>query len=571
MKIKSLKINNILSIETAEVEFGTSGLVLIEGFDYDTGRANGAGKSAIFNALSFALYDEVPKKITKSEILRRGTSLGSASATVDVNGREYKVVRARPVSATYYIDGLLVDITQEEFVAAIGMNYDQFLTTMYNSQDSNNRFVFLNDRGKKEFLLKIMNLGHFNDYKKTVTDVLAKLKIEQEITKTKIDGFKNSIEIYKGQLVDPTVIQSTVDQYNKDVQFYLSKIKEFEVVKEPDLSKYLEIEKNIQSKLLGIQALRTQCQAKRSELKQLQNLTHDTECPDCSAHLNIVGGKAVKAGDQKAIDEQIKIVASQINDLETGILKENEIKQLSEKVRLKKAEDYKEYNTAQTTIADYKNSISYKQREMTRFSSQIEANNTVRSNMKDVITKVTTLNNRLLEIVSETEVLETVGLFFDPTGAPAYIMDGIVDAFNDSVSDYINYIWPNASYSLQTFKENKDKTLSTKFSESLMINAKEISIGSLSGGELRALSLAIDFAMIDILNDKFSMSLNPIILDEPFNGLDIDGKEMVIELLEKLATDKEIWIVDHSSESKSMFNRTVRIEKRNGISRILEE
>jgi DNA repair exonuclease SbcCD ATPase subunit len=571
MKIKNLQIKNILSIESAEVEFGTSGLVLIEGFDYDTGRANGAGKSAIFNALSFALYDEVPKKITKSEILRRGTTSGSSTVTLDVNGREYKVVRGRPVSVTYYIDGNQVDITQEEFVKAIGMNYDQFLTTMYNSQDSNNRFVFLNDRGKKEFLLKIMNLGHFNEYKKTVTDVVAKLKLEQEITKTKIDGFRNSIEIYRSQLVDPSTIQSTVDQLNKDIVAYTSEIKKFEVVTEPDISKYLELEKNIQAKLMGIQSLKNQCLTKRNELRQLQNMTHDTECPDCSTHLNIVGGKAVKAGDQKAIDAQIKIVAAEINDLETGILKENEIKQLSEKVRLKKAEDYKEYNAAQNSISEYKSSISYKQKEMTRLSSQIEANNTIKSNMKDVISKATSLNDRLKEVLSEIEVLETVGLFFDPTGAPAYIMDGIVDAFNDSVSDYINYIWPNASYSLQTFKENKDKTLSTKFSESLMINAKEISIGSLSGGELRALSLAIDFAMIDILNDKFSMSLNPIILDEPFNGLDIDGKEMVIELLEKLATDKEIWIVDHSSESKSMFNRTVRIEKRNGISRILEE
>ena len=102
-----------------------------------------------------------------------------------------------------------------------------------------------------------------------------------------------------------------------------------------------------------------------------------------------------------------------------------------------------------------------------------------------------------------------------------------------------------------------------------MINGKDISIGSLSGGELRALSLAIDFAMINILNSKFSIDLNPIVLDEPFNGLDTMGKEMIIELLEKLAVDKEILIIDHSSETKSMFDKTIRVEKRNGISKII--
>ena len=569
MKIKNLKIHNILSIEDAEVEFGNSGLVLIEGFDYDTNRANGAGKSAIFNALSFALYDEVPKKITKSEIIRRGTNSGFAEVALDVNGREFKVKRERPVANTYYIDGLQVDMTQEAFVKAIGINYEQFLTTMYNCQDSNNRFVFLNDRGKKEFLLNIMNLGNFNDFKKNVTDKMSKFSAEKTIIDVKIDGLRNSINIYKQQLIDPKTIQTTIDQLQFDVNFYITKIKELEKILEPDISKYADIEKNIQTKLLGIQSLRMQCQTKRNELKQLQSMTHDTECPDCSAHLNIINGKAVKAGDQKAIDDQIKVVSASINELETGILKENEIKQLSEKVKLKKAEDYKEYNTAQNAISEYKNSISYKEREINNLSAQVQQQNAIKNSMKDIIAQVTAFNTRNKEIVDEIEVLETIGMFFDPTGAPAYIMDSVVDSFNDSVTDYINYIWPNASYSLQTFKENKDKTISTKFSESLMINGKDISIGSLSGGELRALSLAIDFAMINILNSKFSIDLNPIVLDEPFNGLDTMGKEMIIELLEKLAVDKEILIIDHSSETKSMFDKTIRVEKRNGISKII--
>lgn len=571
MKIKNLKIHNILSIEDAEVEFGNSGLVLIEGFDYDTNRANGAGKSAIFNALSFALYDEVPKRITKSEILRRGTTNGYAELSLEVNGRTFKVKRERPVASTYYIDGLQVNMTQEAFVKAIGINYEQFLTTMYNCQDSNNRFVFLNDRGKKEFLLNIMNLGNFNDFKKNVTDKMSKFSAEKTIIDVKIDGLRNSINIYKQQLIDPKTIQTTIDQLQFDVSNYVTEIKKLEKILEPDISKYADIEKNIQTKLLGIQSLRMQCQTKRNELRQLQSMTHDTECPDCSAHLNIINGKAVKAGDQKAIDDQIKVVSASINELETGILKENEIKQLSEKVKLKKAEDYKEYNTAQNAISEYKNSISYKEREINNLSAQVQQQNTIKQSMKDIIAQVTAFNIRNKEITDEIEVLETIGMFFDPTGAPAYIMDSVVDSFNDSVTDYINYIWPNASYSLQTFKENKDKTISTKFSESLMINGKDISIGSLSGGELRALSLAIDFAMINILNSKFSIDLNPIVLDEPFNGLDTMGKEMIIELLEKLAVDKEIWVIDHSSESKAMFDRTVRIEKRNGVSKVLNE
>lgn len=571
MKIKKLKISNILSIEEASVEFGESGLVLVEGFDYDTGRANGAGKSAIFNALSFALYDKVPRKITKSEIMRKGAKQASAEVTVSTSSGEYTVRRCRPVSCTYSKDGVALDITQEEFETTIGLNYDQFLTTIYNAQDSQDRFVSLNDRGKKEFLLKIMNLGNFNLYKKNITDEVTKIVTETNILKTKIDGYKNSINIYKQQIVDPETINKQIVQLDLDIFNYTSEIKKLEAVSAPDLSKYSKVDEQINDKLLNIRSVRMLCDQKRLELKKLQNMSPDDQCPDCNADLNIVNGHVHKAGDQSVIDEQIKVVVTQINQYEDDIAKEAEIKALQLKIANKKKDELKDYNTALSSISEHKNSIKFKTKEKETLSAQILKNDSIKESASKIIKDASTANERIKEITEEKEVLETVALFFDPTGAPAYIMDNVVDAFNDSVTDYINHIWPNATYSLQTYKENKDKSITSKFSEVLMINGKPTSIGSLSGGELRALSLAIDFAVVDILSGKFSVDLNPIILDEPFNGLDTPGKEMVIELLEKLANDKEIWVVDHASEAKSLFTRTVRVEKRNGSSKIMDQ
>lgn len=569
MKIKRQIIENILSIEHADIEFGESGLVLVEGYDYDTNRANGAGKSAIFNALSFALYDKVPRKITKSEILRRGAKTGSSLVEVQTNEGTYSVKRCRPTGVEFYKDSNLIDITQEEFESKIGLSYEQFLTTMYNAQDSQDRFVFLNDRSKKEFLLKIMNLGDFNSYKKNITDAVSVLNQEKLILQTKLEGLKGNIGIYKQQLVDPKDTQSKIDQLDKDIVTYTTEISKLAAVSEPDLSKYSKIEIKIQDQLLNIQSTKMSCNNKRNELIQLKNMAPDDQCPECSTDLNIVNGHVHKAGDQKVIDAQIEKVVLSINEHEADIAKESEINDLKNKILQKKQDEYKDYNTAQSSISEYRNSINFKSREKSSLESQIVKNEQIKQSIANVISQATEANNRILKINEDVAVLETVGLFFDPTGAPAYIMDSIIDAFNDSVTDYINYIWPNASYSLQTHKENKDKTISSKFSETLMINGSSISIGSLSGGELRALSLAIDFAMVNILSSKFSIDLNPIILDEPFNGLDIAGKEMVIELLEKLANDKEIWVVDHASETQSLFTKTIRVEKRNGLSKIM--
>jgi DNA repair exonuclease SbcCD ATPase subunit len=47
MRILSVEIDNILSIEKASLSFDDNGLVLVEGWNYDTQRANGAGKTAM--------------------------------------------------------------------------------------------------------------------------------------------------------------------------------------------------------------------------------------------------------------------------------------------------------------------------------------------------------------------------------------------------------------------------------------------------------------------------------------------------------------------------------------------
>lgn len=568
MKINNIEIHNILSIENASLKFGDSGLVLVEGFDYDTGRANGAGKSSIFNALSFALFDKIPRRITKSEILRNGTKHGWSQVEIQVGTRVYSVRRERPTKTTYFIDGKQADITQEEFEDAIGMNYEQFLITMYTAQDSDNKFIALNDSGKKNFILKIMNLD-FSRYKDEAAASITKLEREQTFLKSKLDAFKSTMEIYKSNMIDPGETTSKIHNCESVVKLSKAEIKKLEQVKEPDLSKYTETEAKIQNQLMNIRSSKMLADIKRKELEQLKNVSPDTACPECHVDLNIVDGHAVKLDDDSRIQDQIKIVIQQINEYDKDIAKEQTLIDLLNKIKLKKQEEYKEFHDTASAITIHKNSIQMENMIIKDLNEKLSKSNDLKTKMMSVISDAKTSQSRLVEIGTELVLLQSVENIFDTTGAPAYIMDSIIDSFNESVTEYINEIWPNASYSLQTYKENKDKTIKAKFSESLTINGKQRSIGSLSGGEIRALSLALDFSIIEVLGSKYSLSINPVILDEPFNGLDSTGREMVIDILSKFSENRQVWVVDHASESKALFNDIVRVEKRNGISKIV--
>jgi DNA repair exonuclease SbcCD ATPase subunit len=571
MQLSNLEIENILSIDKASVSFGDTGLVLVEGFDCDTGRANGAGKSAIFNAISYALFDKIPRKITKSEILRHGTKSGFSMVTLTTPaGENLAVKRSRPSGVEFFKDGVKIELTQAEFESKLGINYDQFLSTMYNAQDSSDRFISLDDRGKKDFILKIMNLESFEDKKKSLNAELATLNQKKQILNTQLQGYRNTLDVYKNQIVDVGALQQNIEVLESEIKTFISDIKQLEAVQQPDLSKYNDLETQIDTKLHAFTATRFTREQRVKDTQALKNAKPSAHCPDCGVGLNAINGHLVKASDETLIQEQIQVALDEIKALDEQLIKEVEIKELSKKIKQKKMSEYQEYNNAQLEISQLRGKVSYKTREIKSLNDSIVKNDTVRENMKSVIEQVKVAQDELLAIASEEDIIKTVAAFFDPTGAPAYIMDSVLDYFNDAVSDYITAIWPHATYTLQSYKENKDKSISTKFSEVLVLNGKDTSVGSLSGGEFRALSLATDFAIIDVMCRKFSLDLNPIILDEPFNGLDLSGKELVIELLERIAQRRQVWVVDHSSESKALFSRIIRVEKKNGISNIKE-
>ena len=588
MKLIKAQINNILSIEEAEVTFGDTGLVLVEGYDYDTGRANGAGKSSIFNAISFALFDRFPRRVSKSDILRKGAKNGHCCVTLVVNDRVFKVKRSRPTLVEFFIDEIKVDMTQEEFESKIGLTYDQFVLTMYNPQDSQERFLNLNDTDKKTFLLKIMNLNKFTSAKDVVSNKIKTLDQEKTIALSKLDSYKSNISIYKESLVDTDEISNKIDENNKDIAFYQTKIKELELINEPDISKYAETESKIQEKILLFNSTAINREEELKKYRKLESMLRefdpkkpDTNCPACNIELNIQGKTLAKADDISALKNQwethqleIRSAMSDhklnIDKYDTVLLKKDDVQALSEKIRNKKQEEYSEYREAQSRIFEYKNSINIKNNEIHGLNKQIEKNKDTKTKIKNILDNAKLINQKLDDINNETSILGAVDSIFDSTGAPAYIIDCIVDLINEAVSSNIIDIWPNASYSVKTYKENKDKSVKAKMSETLTIDGVERSVGSLSGGEFRALSLALDFAILDVLSAQYNLNLNPIILDEPFSGLDNLGRELVIDVLTKVSQNRQIWVVDHASEAKSMFNSTVRVEKRNGISSITQ-
>lgn len=588
MKILSVKGENLLSLGKFEVTFGDSGLVLVEGWNYDDNRANGAGKTAIFNLISLGLYQKLPRKINISETLKHGEKNGYVEVNVLAGDKKYTAFYGRPKKRLFRKDDQEVDMTQEEFESTIGLTYDQFLTSMYTAQGGGNKFLDKNDTDKKKFLLDLMNLNDFTECKRAADQKIKELnKLIGELN-LKNEKAKSKIEAYSEQDLDEVGLMSEVEKLQSEIVDLKRKVNQVDSVEKPDLSKFIDLENKIQQKKNHFSQLRGQRATLSAQYQKdkanaslpFKESEPDAACPSCSSNLSIRGKTVVLHEDQSALKKQhedhcntlmdlVKELKVKIDEIDKELYEEKNIKTLEDQLKDKKAKQLSDYNEAQQRRYDLMSLIKTKDMKIANLKKQI-------ANVQDTKQKVQTLkefvkksNHKILSLQKECTVYEEVSNMFSPTGAPAYVMDSIVDTFNESVNEHITLIWPSASYELRSHKEKATGDVVAKFSDTLIINGNQQSIGAMSGGEARAFSLAIDFAIIDILNKQFGLPLSPIVMDEPFEGLDAAGREVVIELLEKLAVNRQIWVVDHASESKAMFSDILRVEKRNGTSKIV--
>lgn len=555
--------------------FEDSGLVLVEGWNYDTQRANGAGKTAIFNGLAFALYDKLPRKITKTEILRRGCKTGFAKVSVLCGEDIWTVIRSRPKGVRFLKNEIEQDISQEEFESFIRLSYEQFLLTIYTPQANSGelkRFLSAPDSSKKDFLLQLLNLDQFGSAKKAVDEVIKQKQAAIDLDTKKVETARARIETYEESLIDVSAITASIKALKESILPWEHEIVELSSVEKPDLSKYFSTEEGIRTKQQEI----AQAKAKRSLLHDryrelttsIQDYDAGLSCSECGSSLDTPIARAAHLEHQEKVKQKSIDVKKQIDDTDIIVSREQGITDLARKLRDKKTQESADYQSAQIRINELKGFIRSKQQIIESSTLKLSSNEEILNKINVLQDKVESELQNISSNKKELELYKTLSAIYSPTGAQAYVLDSVVDSFNEVIQKYVDMLSPNMSYVLNSFKENSSGDVVAKFSETLTKGGDQVSVGSLSGGEEKGLSLCVDFALLEVLEMQFGMTLNPIILDEPFDGLDAAGREIVVDLLENLARNRQIFVVDHASESKAMFTKSVRIELRNNVSTI---
>lgn len=152
--------------------------------------------------------------------------------------------------------------------------------------------------------------------------------------------------------------------------------------------------------------------------------------------------------------------------------------------------------------------------------------------------------------------------------------DEALDEIGDAATNIIRAIpnMANATIQFQGIRETGSGKIKEEVNAVISMDGEEgIDIRSLSGGERSSADLAIDLAVIDLIENRSNKGISVFILDEPFTGLDTVSIEMVLELLKNVKMNKKLILVDHNPIICEFMSQRIIVERTGSTSTLKYE
>lgn len=575
--LKGLHWSNVFSYgEDNYISLNSSRLTQLVGL-------NGTGKSSIPLILQEVLFNKNSKGIKKAGIENRNTSKKGYDIAVEfeLDNSEYffRIERKGASTKTELLkDGEEIgahtaSATYKQVAELIGMDFNTFCQLVYQSVKSSLEFLTATDTQRKKFLISLLNLSEYTEKEFLVKRVFSEVNVELTKVQSSVETIQawldsnNSFDTEKRELVeipeDPKNLrevkvelsheQSNAKSLNNKIQQNnrtKSKVDQLEAtiaIGKPIAPEYILGElKETQGKIKNIRDTAT------STIKKLKAL--DGKCPSCMSLIN-------KSSVIKLIDEQIE-VKDKCDD-KLGIfldrLQETEIR----------LGDESSYNSSLRSLERLKDNLDEDLPEdlvdATQLQIQIALLDTDIANMLTSIKKATRENtaaethNAKIDLILEqstkyqTELISKsaklsklqqrlvrLGVLkraFGTKGLVAYKIESMIKDLEVLINEYLIELSDGRFGIIFQVKGDKLDVV-------ILDEGAEVDMNSLSSGEEARVNVATLLAIRKLMNTLSTTKLNLLILDEVTSVLDEEGREKLVEVLNK-EQDINAFIVSH--------------------------
>lgn len=579
IKIKTVTAKNFLSIGnvTQAVNFDKNVLTLVLGENLDlggddAGARNGVGKTAILNALSYALYGQALTNIKKDNLINK-TNNKNMLVTVDFecNGQDYKIERGRrPAIFKFFVndqeksyedDNSQGDSrqTQKEVEKLLGMSHDMFkhIVALNTYTEPFLSLPAAEQRSIIEQLLGIVLLSEkaeaLKEQIKTTKDLISqeeyKIKANQDANK-RIEEHLNSLK--KRQTLWKRKMEEDLFQLEKNIG-HLSRIdidREIELFKawktyRTNKNEYDSLTKHLEKVAVDYTKTGKQIEKIDGEIEELEQ----HKCYACGQKLHDNKQATIIERKQKEKSHLVEV----LSQLETELVN-SEIKR--EHIVVGEEPEKTQYDTEEEAF-NHKNTLAhlleqneFKKKEQDPYEEQIhdmENKALVKIEYDEI--------NALKSLQDHQEFLLKL-----LTNKDSFIRKRIID-------QNLSYLNSRLAYYLDKIGLPHKVTFLNDLNVDIQELGRDLDFDNLSRGERNRLILSLSWSFRDVWENLYK-PINLLFIDELIDsGLDSSGVESSLAILKNMSRrlNKSVWLISHKDELTTRVNDVLFVVKENGF------
>ena len=532
---------------------------------------NGAGKSTILDALTFALFNKPFRKINKSQLVNT-TNEKETLVEVDfeVNNREYVVRRGiKPNVFDIQVNGELLhreadDRTNQKILEEniLKVNYKSFTQIVILGSSAFVPFMQLTAPNRREVIEDLLDIRIFSSMNNFLKD---KVRIEKEQIKSldlKKDNIKDKIlmqENFMKELEEQgkTSVKANQDKITtliEESEYCSSSNQELEV-KVSDLTKEQEKLSGSSQKLLKLNNLKGKITQKVSTItKEHKFFSENVTCPTCTQTIE----ESFRLNRINDVQSKAKDLNKGLKELEETIESERERERLFTKLSKEITKLNNGISQNNTRISGFQRQIRDLESEIQRITEQSKNRNTEHEKLNEFRENLQKTFENLADKKTEINYYDFAYSLLRDDGVKTKIIKKYLPFINQQINRYLQMMDFYINFTLdEEFKETVQSPIHEDFS-----------YASFSEGEKMRIDLALLFTWREVARVKNSVNTNLLIMDEVFDSsLDGFGTEEFLKIIRYIIKDANIFVISHKTDLLDKFESVIKFDKVKGFSR----